>query len=469
MEGRTVHEPKRILVFFVLVSIIMLYSIQLLPLASMQEIHRSKGANRFRLIYTFKGYAILLNENLTPVRISFKITKFVPTEIVIFTKDEILSYVKGTHVYKEIKQLIANINAVELYGMCNVSSPQMIIKKNTSIGMINGPVLNIILPAGPCKLVEKVPILFNVNGAVYVENVSNKGQIKVVMNLTIPRSDLARKGAYVPIVKEEYSWLKDAFLKGVSITAVANYTFSGHDVYQDGKNIKFCPFYIIYPRNAYEVREFFEKGLKLNYYGFPIRIQMMKTTKTFIKYGKPPEIREVNEIVAKLIAPSLTAKLEAILPLLNRLNYEMAYYELPSTSRSFLLSFIVNMLLGHNVSISRIQSYRLIPTPYSILTSFMPFPEVTYIDHYPLEIVFPIRVKIVENNSVLGDTFLFLVITGEEALHYKNIDPYSINIGFYEPPSTKHHSLNLVNMATLISLGLAVAIAMGIYKRRRKL
>ena len=468
MKDRTGREPKRILVFFVFISIIMLYFIQFLALASMQEIHKHKEANRFKLIYTFKGYAVLLNENLTPVRISFKITKFVPTEIAIFSKDEILGYVKGTHVYKKIKQLIANINAVELYGMCNVSSPQ-IIKRNTSIGIVNGPILDIILPAGPCKLVEKVPILFNVDGVVYIENVSNKGKIKVIMNLTIPRSDLARKGAYVPIVKEEYNWLKDAFLKGASITAVANYTFSGHNVYQDGKNIKFCPLYIIYPRNAYEVRELFERGLKLSYYSLPIRIRMVKTTKTFIKYGKPPEIREVNEIVAKLIAPSLTAKLEVILPLLNKLNYEMAYYELASTSKSFLLGFVVNMLLGHNISISKIRSYRLIPSPYNILTSFMPYPEVTYIDHYPLEIMFPIKVKIIKNNSVLGDTFLFLVVTGEEALHYKNIDPYSIDIGFYEPPSTKHNGLDLVNIATLISLGLAAVIVMKIYKQRRKL
>ena len=458
---------KRILVFFVFIPI-MLYFIQSLVLVSAQEIHRPKETSRFKLIYTFKGYAILLNENLTPVRISFKITKFVPTEVVIFTRDEILSYVKGTHIYKKIKQLVANINAAELYGMCNASS-QRIIERNTSVGIVNGPILDIILPAGPCKLVEKVPVLFNVDGAVYVENVSNKGKIKVIMNLTIPRSELARKGAYVPIVEEKYSWLKDAFLEGKSIIAVANYTFSEHYVYQDRKNIMFCPFYIIYPRNAYEVREFFEERSKLSYYGFPIRIRMVKATKTFIKYGKPPEIKEINEIIAKLIAPSLTAKLEAILPLLNKLNYEMAYYELPSASKSFLLSFIVNTLLGHNVNISRIQSYRLIPTPYNILTSFMPYPEVTYIDHYPLEIIFPVKVKIIKNNSALGNAFLFLVVTGEEALHYRNVNPYSINIGFYEPSSTKRNGLNLASIATLISLGLVAIMVMEIYKRRRKL
>jgi len=252
----------------------------------------------------------------------------------------------------------------------------------------------IYFPGGPCRFVEKVPVIFKVDGAVYVKSCSDELRVRVVMNLTLPINEESVRHL-IPIIEDDrYSWLADMFRSNTSVTVTTTeYVIVQADgipkVYQYGEEVEFSPFYIVYPRNATHVKEVVENQISIRYYGFPLEFEMLKLVQVIRKYKRPLETREVSYICASMIAPSVRDKLEDAL---TKPYYEMVVYE-PSVMYEDLLSPVLDLLLGEDAILSLRQSYGYFYSPYNETYLYKLELAVGYVDHYSLYIHMPVKAQ----------------------------------------------------------------------------
>jgi hypothetical protein len=376
-------------------------------------------------LYKFTGLAILLDEEFTPVGVKFKLEKELPWTRYIFTRRDVLEFVKDDKdVYNEMVRILENYEGVTLSGSCSIES-SIVVDYNCSYE--GKPFICVYYPAGPCWLEEEVPILFEVRGAVYVEHYNGGLRVRVVMNLSIPKTPPhpPYEIEYTPYIeRNEYKWIVDMFKNSTYVTAIAEYIIVNNSVYQYGSEVGFSPFYIVYPRNATEIEEVVVKNINIRYYGLPLKFTMWKEIKTIERYGRPPEIRTVSRIVAEALALPQASKLYDI----SSLTYTMSYYKLPSLDSSSCLTLIIDTLLGKNVTLGRMKSYGYVPSPYRVATYLNPSPMIDYIDHYPIYMRVPVKAKLIDNTQTDTTITLYLRADGSEY----TVDPYSIDIGFYE-------------------------------------
>ena len=409
------------------------------------------------LLYDFNGFAVLLDEEFNPVRIRFRVVNTTRGPIYGYARDLILGFVEGTEVYDEVVRILGNYSDILVASMCGLDSVKI------EYGCEENKIC-IYLPGGPCEFVEKLPVPFRVAGAVYVKSCYDSLRVRVVMNLTLPIDERYAKYVTPLIEDDKYSWLAEMFRNNTNITAVAEYIIvpvgGAYRVYQYEEEVGFSPFYVVYPRNATEVEEVITKQAGLRYYGFPLEFEMSKERQFIRKYGNPPEVREVSVIHAYTIAPSVIEKLKDAS--LSKIDYEIEIlrYDLPIGREDMpTLTLVVDLLLGKNVTLPLTQGYAYFSSPYSIAYLFEPLLSTRYVYHYPLSIYMPVKAQLVNTSQVIT---LYLRV---DSPRYNNIDPYSINIGFYE---VRREGLCIqCIIAALLLIGLVLALAVILWRLKR--
>jgi len=141
----------------------------------------------------------------------------------------------------------------------------------------------------------------------------------------------------------------------------------------------------------------------------------------------------------------------------------MSYYKLPSINLSTSLALIVDTLLGKNITWGRTKMYSYVGIPYGVVTSFDPIPRIEYIDHYPLEILMPVKAKLVGDTQTNTTITLYLRIYRVE---YTNVDPYSIDTGFYKVRRDSDICIQCIVLFSLIA-GMIVVAVVVLWKLRR--
>uniref|UniRef100_A0A7J3Z6Q4 Uncharacterized protein n=1 Tax=Ignisphaera aggregans TaxID=334771 RepID=A0A7J3Z6Q4_9CREN len=408
------------------------------------------------LLYEFfDEFAVLLDEEFNPVKIKFREVNTTRGPIYVYARDLVLGFVEGTEVYDEVAHILGNYSGILVTSMCGLDSVKI------EYGCEEDKIC-IYLPGGPCEFVEKLPVPFRVAGAVYVKSCHDSLRVRVVMNLTLPINEEYAKNVISLIEDNKYSWLADMFRNNTNITAVAEYIIvpvgGAYRVYQYEEEVGFSPFYIAYPRNATEIEEIVTKQVSLHYYGFPLEFEMSKERQFIRKYGNPPEIREVSIIHAYMIAPSVIEKLKDASE--TKIHYEILWYR-PSVGSEDLLTLAIDLLLGKNVTLPPTQAYAYSSSPYDIAYSFEPLLEMRYIYHYPLSIHMPIKAQLVDTSQIIT---LYLRVDSPK---YNNIDPYSIDIGFYEVRREQGLCIQCI-IAALLLIGLVLALAVILWRLKRR-
>ncbi|MEM4741741.1 MAG: hypothetical protein QW370_06070 [Ignisphaera sp.] len=322
----------------------------------------------------------------------------------------------------------------------NVNSSDIMVSRSNDTIVIT-------LPAGPCITAEPLLVLLGVKGGVYVGHSGNDTAfVRIVVNAT-------------PLIREGWKIVADdpllrALLCG-SVEDVACtprtielssplYKIVGSEVYEESEKVgSFFPFYIGYPRNATEVKSVVENKAKLYYYNISGSVYMVKYLKKFAKYGQMPEVREVSEIHVSLIDPYYISQVKAAMERLDplSLSYTSIKYFIPNIfaianpdEKLFRLvqDFIVDVLLGKKPQISFTTTESTERPPYTSFVGTNSEPEVQYIYSYPIAMRL-VPLKVLAPGSA-GNSSFFLHIIFLENIHYEEIDPYSIYIGYYEVP-----------------------------------
>uniref|UniRef100_A0A7C4FF93 Uncharacterized protein n=1 Tax=Ignisphaera aggregans TaxID=334771 RepID=A0A7C4FF93_9CREN len=107
--------------------------------------------------------------------------------------------------------------------------------------------------------------------------------------------------------------------------------------------------------------------------------------------------------------------------------------------------------------------YSYVGIPYGVVTSFDPIPRIEYIDHYPLEILMPVKAKLVGDTQTNTTITLYLRIYRVE---YTNVDPYSIDTGFYKVRRDSDICIQCIVLFSLIA-GMIVVAVVVLWKLRR--
>jgi len=390
------------------------------------------------LLYTLEGRAYLIDENFRPVMIKFQILNDTLMRYEITSK-ALLEYVRGSPVYENLSVLLQGVDRVSVESSCDY------IAGNDSVKVFReGRVIRIVIPAGPC-ITDELPVRLSVSGAVYVANISGDTvKVRVELNLSVPFVE-GRYLVYVPIVSREFSWIEDLF-RGAVLRVYTEYLIRGRDIYQDDEHIGygFLPFYIAFPRNATEVREVIEKNINVSYLGYPIKVSMERRVERIPRYGGIIEVRNYSIIIASLFSSQLQ---KLVSDITSKLQYPITYMWgfMPSILENLgertgdIERFIVDTLLGEKTSygFGYIKSSVGVLSPYGVIQPpITPDPVTTYIYSYPLGFGYmPIRVKLTPYNrssveTVARHNYIYMLI--EAGAEYEYVDPYSIDVGFYE-------------------------------------
>ncbi len=431
--------------------------------------------DRLRVLYEFDGFGLLAYDNFTPITVQYRNTNMSVGVSYIIDARNIIKYIEGTSFHNDVLRLLKGIDRIVVETSCryNAGASVRVLRENNA--------LRIEVPGGPCTT-DPLPVVLKVKGRVYVvHNSTNATLVKIVINATLPLA----KGWEIVADSEAY-WVNSVCgsVKGNVEGCAQNtlllisplYRIENGDVYEGSKKIgNFLPFYITFPRNATEVKYALENKVELQYYSFNVEITMVKYLKKFAKYGEMPEVREVSEIVASLINPLYVSQLEAAIQSLSMPAFtKIKYFEpmlsdqqsgMTGSDLTPVYDLVVDALLGKNPRLSYVEASSQTLSPYVESMWANPLPVVKYIYSYPTSLnLVPLKVSINNSKNNTSHFVLYLYVNNIE---YNEIDPYSINIGYYGDPS-REDGCKLCGWTPLVVLASLVMAMLIFYLRKRR-
>jgi len=426
------------------VALLVITALQLPALAYASEL----SAPTLKPLYTFESLAVLMFGNLSPMYVRLYLDEEMPGINFVTSSSDILGYVAGTAVYSRVEKALRGVDMVEVSHFCGLIAGVDDVRVER-----NGSTLRILVPAGPCTI-DRVPVLLWVSGTVYLDESSpSRVVIRVNANASPPLSQRYNRID----VPEGYEWVAKLFRGELSgLKLYAEFTIVDGHVYQDGVYIGFgfTPFYIAYPRNASEVKEVVEKNVNVNYMGFPVKFSMIKHMKRYERFGGLVEVRNVSIIIASMTAPQIVGFASEAMDRASAFYSEYEYFEssvLAFFGEDFtnVKDFIVYTMLGEKPALSYTKARAKTDAVYVVYQRVWPSAEVWYISAYPVRFYYvPLRaVAEISDGEEKRLIEVHLILLGSHAefrrstisdyspgiRYLGDLDPYSIDIGFYSP------------------------------------
>ena len=458
-------RPNILLIVLILILTLQLYLLTLSVRGSADP-PITEGNATWLLLYEFEGYALLAYDNFTPITLMYKNTyKSLGKSYDIDVKD-ILEYVKGTNVYDIVIQMLNNTDRVVVEVSCKYD-----IDENVNVTR-EADVLRIEVPGGPC-ITDPLPVLLRIKGKVYINaNDDRTIFVKVAINATLPLSE-----GWIPVAS---NWklislicgpLVESNCSGQVIQLVSPlYVIRDGEVYEESRKIgNFFPFYVMFPRNATEVKQVVEGGIELKYYDFDVEISMVKYIKMIAKYGSMPEAREVSEIQAYIINPLHTSELKTAVESLGEAVFVKVKYFVPRQLEvagypTQVLGLIISALTNETLRLDYVEAYARTLGPYTLVSFIKPPSQVNYIYNYPVFLkLVPLKVIAKEPD---GDTVRLALYIVAKDINYYGVDPYSIDIGYYAGPARGGQGIGWWGLLVVLGLA-ALAVFALVWVRRR--
>ncbi|ABN70647.1 hypothetical protein Smar_1562 [Staphylothermus marinus F1] len=376
-----------------------------------------------RLVYHVSGYAI-------PIK---NISSFEPVTVDLLLRgvDEVYS-MDRSYVENLLSRIGANVsfNAGGIRVFYNYSEEAGRSEITYKLGPDGWYWVDV--PAGPC-MVHGLPLLLKLSGTVHVKRI-NSSAIKVCMKALI--SDIFQHNLSNYKILVKYPSMFPENFNG-SIEVSLTYTIINNTAVSGNEVIGFSPLYIVYPRNALEVKEVYDKGLILTFYGIPLKFRMEKTTSKILGH-----VISYSYIVVYARSNRLISLARYISKMMNQGAFtedmEPRYRGKPLTKDLNKLENLALRLVIKHENITKYITYAPSKGRYITFISFYKGFELPYNPHgrvvdyrwvYPLSF-WAIFLKLKLSN----DKYLWVVFWGD-AIYGENINPYSIDIGYYNPPS----------------------------------
>lgn len=409
------------------------------------------SSNNYILTYRIEGHAI-------PVK---DINTFEPVtvELRLYGADEI-AFVKRASIENVLKQIglnmSINVKGVRIYYNCSEEAG----RKPITYRLGPDGWYWVSIPVGPC-IIRNVPLLLKLNGIVTVQRINNTA-LKVYMNIRFASEFENNISNYIITVKypQEFQNLRNSSIEAKLSYIVVNKTaISGNEV------IGFSPLYIVYPKDANDVKEIYEKKLLVSLYGVPLRFKMRK------EYVSALERNISNSIIIAYAESNKFINLMTYIAKIGSFNFYREYLQPMYKGKPIvmnLVDFALRVIRHENIThyitysptgtiaVSSLFVYKNPSFPYN------PDGEVIrYRWVYPLSF----RGLFLKLNLSNGSN-VWLVFWGD-AEYGEKINPYLVEIGYFSP---KTNTIDIKQILLFIAIVILPIIVIIYYflKRRQK-
>ncbi len=400
------------------------------------------SSNNNVLTYRIEGYAI-------PVK---DINTFEPVtvELILHGAEE-TAFVGRASIENVLKQIglnmSTNVRGVRIY--CNCSEEAG--KKPVTYRLGSDGWYWVSIPVGPC-IIRNVPLLLKLNGIVTVQRINNT-VLKVHMKIRLTSDFENNISGYIITVNypQEFQSLKNGSMEADLSYMIVNKTAISRE-----KVIGFSPLYIVYPKDADDVKEIYEKKLLITLYGVPLRFEMRREYVSALKYN-------VNS--SYIIAYAGSSKFRELMMYIAKigsLNFYREYLQPMYKGKPLIMNlvdFALRVIRHENIthyitySPARVMA---ISSLFVYMNPSLPYnPDGEVIRYrwvYPLSF----RGLFLKLNLSNGRS-VWLVFWGN-AEYSEKINPYSVDIGYFSPSTNTIDIKQVLLFIAIVILPICVII-----------
>lgn len=399
------------------------------------------------LTYHIRGLAIPIKDISTFEPLTVNLTLYGADVRYFIERDYIKNLLKQARINMSI-----NIKGIRIYYNCS----EVAGKKSVTYVLDPDGWYSISIPVGPC-IVRNIPLILKFNGEVIVKQINNSAfkvqmKAKLVSNF---EDSYPPNGDYKVIV--EYPSSLTPLING-SLEINLSYVIVNNTAFSKNEVIGFSPLYIVYPKNATEIKELYERELVLTFYGIPLKFKM---------HGYSTKVLERNITITTIMVYVQSSNyVNLMLHLFNLANFgfpcetwEVMYKGEPLLYN--IADFALNLIIKReNVT----QHITYLPDKFTIIPLFL-YKDLTPLPYNPegefmeYRWIYPIDFRGIFFKFNLSNGENLWVVLWGDVEYSKDIDPYAIDIGFFTiKKSTSIDIKQILQFLVIIVLPICIII-----------
>jgi len=399
--------------------------------------------NNSVLTYRVKGYVIPVKDVNTFEPITVDLELYGADKIGFINRGSIEKVLKMIGINMSI-----NVKGIYIYYNCSENAGE----KPVTYRLGPDGWYWISVPVGPC-VIHNVPLLLKLNGEVSVEQI-NDTAFKVHMKVRLTSDFENNISGYKVIVRYPQGF--PVPING-SIEADLSYVIVNNTAISRDNILGFSPLYIVYPKNAAEVKELYEKKSLITLYGIPLEFKMKKyyvnalghnvTSSYIIAYARSNKYVDLMSHVIKIM--NLDFYREYLQPI---------YKGKPLIEN--MIDFALSLIIKHE-NVTQYITYSPTRTVFT-LSVFL---------YKDLTLPYNLEGKIIEYRwtyplSFWGVFLKFRLSNGKNmwmvfwgnAEYDRSVNPYSIDIGYFNPDTSSIDIKQVLLFIAIVVLPICVII-----------